>query len=195
MRLRNLVLATSAALAFAASAVAASAAKDPSTLILQKKDFAAGADYDWSSGDDFDLTSALGAKGVAAKAATFLGATYSKRAGFLQVSGIVFTTAGAAKARIGFGIVTKERQAFWKRLRAGYKPIARIPSFGDQQLALYDAPGGEGIASIDLIVRKSSVIWLLNVKLERRPPPPMSEIVAALKTYAAKQKARVGAGR
>lgn len=193
MRFGNVVLIAAMALAFAVSA-AASTASDPSTLILQRKDFAASADYDSSSGDDFGLSGALRAKGVVAEAATFLGATYSKMNGFLQVSGIVFKTPGAAKARIGFRSITQERQAFWKRLGAGYKTIRGIPSFGDQQLALYDAPGAEGIGTIELMVRKSSVIWLLNVKLERRPPPPMSEILADLRMYAAKQKARVGAG-
>jgi hypothetical protein len=35
---------------------------------------------------------------------------------------------------------------------------------------------------------------VLHVSLERRPPPPMSEILSEFKKYAAKQKLRVGNG-
>ena len=43
-------------------------------------------------------------------------------------------------------------------------------------------------------MRKNTAVWLLYVVLERRPKPPVSEIVSDLKRFAAKQQRRVGAG-
>jgi hypothetical protein len=48
--------------------------------------------------------------------------------------------------------------------------------------------------SVALFVRKRSVVWILWALLDRDTPPRMSEVVADLKTYAEKQKTRVGAG-
>ena len=67
MRIRAIALAAATALAVAASALGASAAKDPSKLILQKKDFPAHSDFEASPGaDGFDFKSALRAKGLLA---------------------------------------------------------------------------------------------------------------------------------
>ena len=62
------------------------------------------------------------------------------------------------------------------------------------QRSLIDPPGNEGIAHAELIVRKRTAVWILYVTLERRPKPPVSELITDLKGFATKQKARIGAG-
>ena len=193
MRLRTTFLVLVAAAAAAAGALAAPVAKDPSSLILRKSDFARGADYDASSGDDIGIGDKLSAASIEWDAASYLGATYSKKKGFLQVSGAVFTTGSAARAKKGFTIAKKVRDTFWKSIGSSAKPIP-VPSFGDQQFARYDPPGGEGIGTIELLVRRNTVVWLLHITLERRPAAPKAELLADLKKFASKQKARVGAG-
>ena len=47
---------------------------------------------------------------------------------------------------------------------------------------------------MELLVRKRTVIWLLNVQVERRPAAPKAQLLAELKKYAQKQQRRVGAG-
>jgi hypothetical protein len=196
MRIRTLALVVTAALALAASALAASAARDPSTLILQRKDFPAHSDYDASPGaDGFELKPALEKKSLDVDLGGYLGETYSKKKGMLIVRGAVITTPSLAKAKQVFEVAVKARQAFWKLLGAKYTPFAGVPSFGDQQLAFAKKPTVLVDGSMDVVVRKRTVVWLLEVVVtDRQPPPPMSEIVADLKMYAAKEKSRVGAG-
>lgn len=47
---------------------------------------------------------------------------------------------------------------------------------------------------MELLVRKKAVVWLLNVKVERRPAVPSATLLAELKKYALKQQRRVGSG-
>ena len=197
MRFRAVALAIAAAAAAAAvtGALAATAAKDPSTLILRKADFAAGADYDSNDNDDRGIDNALDARGLDVESASYLGATYSKTKGFLQVSGAVWTPSSVAKAKKVFAIVKKERAAFFRRIGSMKQTIAVRPSYGNQQFARFDPAGGEGIASMELLVRRNSVVWLLYVNVERRPNiPKKAEVLAQLRKYATKQKRRIGSG-
>jgi hypothetical protein len=168
------------------------ALKDPSAMILRQTDLGASS---YEAGDDLDgyLRTPLKAAGLSGFVATYHSATFSQRKGFQQVSGIVLTVATPAAARRVFAITTKARDRFARRAAAPWTAVS-VPSYGDQQRALIDPPGEEGIAVAELIVRKRTAVWLLYVTLERRPKPPVSELVADLKRLATKQKQRVGAG-
>jgi hypothetical protein len=175
------------------TALAAATVEDPSRMILRKADIAPGATYE--AGDHLDeyLRTPLKAAGLSGRVATYYGTTYTQQKGFLQVSGIVLTVSSSADARRVFTITKQARDRFGKRLGSEWRPVS-VPSYGDQQRAVIDPPGNEGIAHAELIVRKRTAVWLLYVTLERRPKPPISELVADLKRFAKKQKLRVGAG-
>jgi hypothetical protein len=192
MRFR-VALAIVAAAVVTTSALAATTAKNPSSLILRQADMPRGAQYEATQGDDTGLGDALEAKGIDADAASYLGASFSKAKGFWQISGVAFVTPSAAKARQAFAVVTKERTAWWRRFGGPLKKITP-PLYGDQQSAGYDPPGGEGIALVELVVRRNTVVWVLWVKSERRPAIPNAEFFAEFRKYAQKQKTRVGAG-
>jgi len=195
MRMRSLAFTVVTALAVAASALAASATKDPSKLILQKKDFPAHADYQASSPDDLDVNHALKAKGLDAHTAGYYGGTYSAKKGHLQIHGVVITTPSAATARHALGIAVKHLRATWKASRAVYKQTGGVPSYGDRQTAFSKrATVLSSTGSIALFVQRRSVVWVLWALLDRDQLPKKSQVLAGLKTYAAKQRARVGAG-
>jgi hypothetical protein len=171
---------------------AAAAIKDPRVMILRQADIRASQ---YEAGDDLDqyLRTPLKAAGLSGRVATYYGTSFSKQKGFLQVSGIVLTVASPSDARRVFTITKRARDRFAGRIPSDWR-AASLPSYGDQQRALIDPPGNEGIAHAELIVRKRTAVWLLYVTLERRPKPPVSELVADLKRFATKQKACVGTG-
>jgi len=175
------------------SALAAAAVEDPSRMILRKADFARGATYEADDHLDEYLRTPLKAAGLSGRVATYYGTTYTKQKGFLQVSGIVLTVASSAESRRVFTITKQARDRFGKRVGSEWRAVS-VPSYGDQQRAVIDPPGNEGIAHAELIVRKRTAVWVLYVTLERRPKPPVSELVADLKRFATKQQGRVGAG-
>jgi hypothetical protein len=163
---------------------------------LLKTDFPAHSDYDSSPGaEGFNLEPALNDKSLDVGLDGYVGATYSSKKGMLTVRGAVITTPSVAKAKETFDVALNARKAFWKLLGAKYKQFSGVPKFGDQQLAFLKTPTPLVDGSIDIVVRKSSTVWLLEVLIsDRQPPPPMSELVGDLKTYAGIQKKKVGAG-
>jgi hypothetical protein len=193
MHLRTISLTFVAGAVLAATALAGSAAKDPSSLILRKADFSATAQYDRTVGEDSGITDALAAHGIKVHAASYLGVSFSRAKGSLKVSGAVFTPASVAIAKRAFTIAKKQRDTFWKRIGAQTRPIG-VLLYGQQQFARLDPFDPTGIGTIELLVRRNAVLWLLTVNLERRPPPSTSELLGDLKKYASKQKTRIGAG-
>jgi hypothetical protein len=193
VRRGSILLLLVVALVSVAGALAAPIAKSPSSMILRKSDFPAGADYDSSSSDDIGVADAIDAAGIDVDSASYLGATFSKKKGFLQVSGTVMTLKSAAQAKRAFALAKAARDALLKKLGGAGKKVT-VPSFGDQQFVHYDAPGAEGIAITELLVRRGSVVWLMHLSLERQPRPSGSEVLGDLGKYATKQKTRVGAG-
>ena len=180
-------------MATAASAVTAvTAVKDPSRMILRQVDVGGGG---YEADDDLDeyLESPLQAAGLSGRVATYYATKFSESKGFVQVSGIVLMVASPPEARRVFAITKQARDRFGRRVGSDWTTVS-LPSFGDQQRALIDPPGNEGIAHAELIVRKRTAVWILYLTLERRPKPPLSELVTDLKGFATKQKARVGAG-
>jgi hypothetical protein len=190
--IRTIVIAGATALAVAAAAVAAPAAKDPGTLILQRKDFPARSDYE--AGDELDYTSAL--KAVGARVAGYYAGTYSEKRGHLQLHGAVITTGDVKTAKQALGLAVKHLQATWKATGVVYKPGGGVPSYGDQQSVFSkQATIMSSTGAIALVVRKRAVVWVLWALLDHVPQPPkMAEVLAGLEAYAAKQKTRVGAG-
>jgi hypothetical protein len=192
MRIRTIALAVATGLAVAACAVAASAPRDPNTLILLRKDFPAHSDYDSSRGEAFGWPERLTSLGVeSAQAANYTGAAYSTTKGLLTVAGVIVTTASAGDATKAFAIVAKKNKQLWGQR---YKPVSGVPHYGDRQTATYSAPSiGGSTGIIHLLVRNGSVLWYLSVSLQRGPPgPPLSELLDQVKTYAAEQRARLG---
>jgi hypothetical protein len=181
------------AVVMATAASAVTAVKDPSRMILRQADVASSGTYE--ADDDLDeyLETPLKAAGLSGLVATYFGATFSEQKGFVKVSGIVLTVASPAEARRVFAITKRARDRITRRVGASWTTVS-LPSYGDQQRALIDPPDNEGIAVAELIVRKRTTVWFLHVTLERRPKPPVSELVDDLRRFASKQKARVGAG-
>jgi hypothetical protein len=109
--------------------------------------------------------------------------------------GSVFATANAATARKVFAVVKKERDKIWCKVRTA-APLRGLPRYGDQQVALHDRVGAEGIGQLELelLGRRNTTIWLLHVTIERRPAAPAKELLGELTKYAFKLKARIGRG-
>ena len=167
-------------------------AVDPLRQVLQKTDLPAGASYEAELGLDSHLLKPLKAAGLSGYAGRYYGATYSESKGYRQVSGVVITVADAAAARRAFTIVKEARSTFVKDSNS-WRPLL-LPRYGDDQTARLNPPEGHGIGNVELIVRKNRVVWMLYLSFERRPKPPVTEIVAEARTYAVKQQRRVGAG-
>ena len=180
-------------LCIAPMAAAGAAIKDPSTMILRQADLP-GATYEAEDDLDDYLKKPLQAAGLSGKAAQYYSVSFSQRKGSLKVSGVVLTVASAAQARKVFTITKKARDAFVRKVGTRDWMTVSAPSYGNEQRARVSPPGNEGIANAELIVRKNTAVWLLYVTLERRPKPPVSELLSDLKRFAAKQKQRVGAG-
>jgi hypothetical protein len=192
-RVRSFIFAVVIALAVAASALATPAAKDPSTLILQRKDFPAHSDYE--AGDELDYSHTL--SGVNARVSGHYAGTYSEQAGHLQLHGTVITTPDVATAKRAFALAEKHLQATWKTTGAVYQRAHGVPSYGEQQDSFSLTPKDvvHSAGSYAVVVRKRSFVWVLWAYLDRDDAlPKMSDVLTDLKTYAAKQKARVGVG-
>lgn len=186
-------VATALLLGVAVTATAGAAIKDPSTMILRQSDLP-GATYEAEASLDDHLKKPLQAAGLSGKAAQYLAVTFSQQKGSLKVSGVVLTVASAAEARRVFTITKKARDTFVRSAGVRDWTAVSLPAYGNEQRARVSPPGNEGIANAELVVRKNTAVWLLYVVLERRPKPPVAEIVSDLKRFAAKQKRRVGAG-
>ena len=180
-------------LCIASTAAAGPAVKDPSAMILRQSDLP-GWTYESEADLDDYLKKPLQAAGLSGKAAQYYGVTFSQRKGSLKVSGVVLTVASTAEARRVFAITKKARDAFVRSAGLRDWTTLSVPLYGNDQRARVNPPGNEGIAIAELIVRKKTAIWLLYVVLERRPKPPVSELVADLKSFAVKQQRHVGAG-
>lgn len=174
------------------TALASQTAKDPGAMILRQSDLPG---WTYEAEDDLDdyLKKPLQAAGLSGKAAQYYAVSFSQQKGSLKVSGVVLTVASAAEARRVFTITKKARDTFLRSAGGGWTTVS-VPSYGNQQRTRVNPPGNEGIAIAELIVRKNTAVWLLYLVLERRPKPPVSEVVSDLKKFAAKQQRRVGAG-
>jgi hypothetical protein len=185
MRFRAITLVLVAASAAAATALAAPAIKDPMSLLLRKSDVPRGATFRFGPGPA-SLVKALSALGVRAKDAYY---TASYREG-LELGGVVITVESPSKARRVFAQMKLEL----KQDRSN-KPVT-LRRYGDEQYA-YTPPEVRGglVGSADLLVRKNTVVWSLDLSaIDVTAPKTKAQLVAELQKYAAKQQRRVGNG-
>lgn len=185
MRLGTLVLIATAAV-LAAAGAATGALKDPKVLALRLSDFPANARLvNQNATSNARLPS--GGTGRAYTAGfAFRNGTRDE-----QVVITVITTGTAARARSLYAAVRKEALSKTKA------DTAVIPRYGDQQLlaTFYDGRG-PNVWTEELIVRKGTVVWYLQVGAHpsSSKPFPRAQALAELKTYAGKQRARVASG-
>jgi len=168
------------AAALAGSAFAASLARAPSQVMLLKSDFPTGTQYTWGKVPT-NVIQAMKKLGITSSGAYYAATRYiGNKGGSEIVSGSVYTTASSREAR-------KAYVAFARDYRSGTAKLT-VPSYGDEQMTSYK-PGSE-IA--ELLVRRNTTVWSLSVQV--MGVGVQIQLPAELKKYAAKQKARVGAG-
>ena len=185
MRLGLLVAGASAAVLTAAG-VAGGALQDPKTLTLRASDLPAKARFvDQNSTNNARLPG-----GGTGRAYT---AGYAFRNGTRdeEVVVTVVTTGTALLARGLFAAVRKEALSKTKA------DTTAIPRYGDQQLlaTFYDGRG-PNVWTEELIVRKGTVVWYLQIGAHPSSSKPFSraQALAEVKKYAGKQKVRAGRG-
>ena len=184
-------LAAALVLALALAAAAASwggtattdAAADPSRLVLQRTDFPSTAKYTWGR-VPATFTQGLAALGVKAKAAYASAQLSRSSTKYESVLGTVVANGSAAQAR-------KVYSALKTDLRRGSVSVLSFPAHGDEQIALYQSP--KLGSKVQLLVRRNAVVWQLEISGGGLLVLTKAQLLAELKKYAGKQKARVGA--
>lgn len=190
MSRRSICLAVLAAAAAALGAAAfgaqaASSAADPSRLVLARSDFPSSTKYTWGRMPS-TFTRGLGALGVKAQGAYYaaeLSRTGSTK--YESVEGLVVTTGSAAQAKAAYA-------AFRAQLPRGSKTVLRVAAYGDEQIALFQSP--KVGSKVELLVRRNSVVWQLQIAGAGLLVITKPTLLAELRKYAVKQKARVGRG-
>jgi len=181
MKIRSVALIALLAAAVTGSAVAASFASDPATMVLRKSDFPKGARYTWSDVPSNVVKALKKGFGIDASGAYFAGTIPVSSTKSEVVSGAVYTTANSGQARRAYA-------AFKRDFGSGSK--LAVPVYGDEQIALYKP--GSSIAN--MMVRRNSVVWQLTVQGVGLLVISEAKMITEMKKYAGKQKARVGAG-
>lgn len=171
------VLASCAVLA-AGTAIGASVAKDPLTLVLQRADMPAKTTY--TNGRLPTVEKAMAAGGISAHVAFHHSTIQRRRLTPDQVSGVVMVMNGVGDARRVYRLTKAD-------LASKPGQIVRLPAYGDEQVAWWTA----SVSKAELLVRKGSVVWQLEVNPEQIAK---SQTLAQLQVYAAKQQRRVGTG-
>lgn len=186
MRGRITVLIAVVGITVSGSAIAAALAPSPMQLLLRKSDFPTAAKY--TSGQmPASFSQGLRALGVTAQGAFLSVQVATGTTKYRSIDGFVVVTDSAGQARTAFAAFKKEQAlGFDKASRL------RLPSYGDEQLALLQAPKlGSGAS---LLVRKNTTVWLLDLSGGGLQVIPRATLIAELQKYARKQKTLVGAG-
>ena len=161
-----------------ATALAASAATDPLSLVLQRSDMPAKAQY--VSGRLPTVEKAMAAGGITASVAYHHSNIKRSSTKTDMVSGMVVALASTGDAR-------KTYRLFEEDLAPKPSNIVRLPVYGDDQVAWWTP----SVSKAELLVRKGSMVWQLEVNPELLTK---SQTLAQLRVYAVKQKRRVGNG-
>lgn len=184
MRLRTFLVGTAAGVTLLGSALAASAAQSPLALVPAKSEFPANAKYT-SGRMPTSFSQGLNALGVKAQGAYLSVQVATGTTKYRAIDLFVVTAGSAAQARTAFTVFKKE-------LALTDVSRIRLPSYGDEQLAVLQAPKlGLGAS---LLVRKNRVVWQLELGGGGLQVMSRATLLAELQKYAMKQKARVGAG-
>lgn len=175
-----IALAAFAAAVGAVQASGAATASDPARLVLQRSDFPAGTQ--WSSTRNATLERALEQAGIRGRAVGY--GTVIPQGGTedLLVGGQVIVLARAADARRVFA-------SFRNPFPATTRDIVTLAArYGDEQVAIVTRPP----VRADLRVRRGTVVWKLEIKWAGTDGFSRARALAELRTYAAKQKRRIG---
>lgn len=175
MHVRTMILILVALAASAATALAAPVVKDPMQLILRPADVP-------------------GAKRTIQQSPIQTGGARGKFAGYsfyfargeqqgLQVSGAVYAVENPTQARSVFAALQPRRG-----MTSPGRRVQLPASYGDQQVAWLKASASYA----KVLVRKNTVVWQVEIN-GIGAFNPVNEL-AELKTYALKQKQRVGRG-
>lgn len=170
---RRVILAAVAVLVAAAlttTALAASTAKNPKLLVLQKSDFPAGAKV---------VNKYTSGASSAAGAGYYITYRYKSGSKTRELASFASTWNSSKLARLGFRELKTDV--------LGTKVV--LPRYGDEQVAGWLGPDG-GM----LVVRKNTVVWSLKIEYDIDIGLTKAEALAELKRYAPKQAKRVGSG-
>ncbi|HUG65713.1 MAG TPA: hypothetical protein VMK83_10885 [Gaiellaceae bacterium] len=182
MRLATTFVALVAAAVCAVPASAGGAANDPLRLVLQRADFPAKVRWTSQRSPAFEKT--LANAGLKGKAAFYSADIARGSTETVLVSGVVIALPNAAQARRAFA-------SYKNVFPATQRDIVRLTAYGDEQVAV--VPTQPGVRA-DLRVRTGAVVWRLEIKWAGTDRFTRSQALAELKTYATKQKRRVGRG-
>jgi hypothetical protein len=200
MRLKSIIVASATALALALNGAAASTAKAPRDFVLKPSDFPAGTRAATRAMQPYAL-SALGVrglKGADVSARIPVGGAVETPLGPLpkewQVQADVYVAPDAAGARRLFGL-GKAAQIGFSSFVSGAPLRLSLPSYGDEQLAFWTKPGPAKSLQAAVFVRKGAVVWQMVIAgTPAQWRPSRAQALAQLRSYASKQKRRVGTG-
>jgi hypothetical protein len=184
MRAKGIAMVAAISVVIAGGTTAASLASDPGSLVIRKGDFPANAKYNWGR-LPANVTQGLAGLGVKGSGA-YVSVTIPKgnATKYESINGFVVTTGNSAQGKTAYA-------AFKEDIGTASKTVLRLPAYGDEQLALYQSrPSGKA----ELIVRRSSVVWQVEVAGGGLLALSRAALLAELQKYAAAQKRRVGTG-
>ena len=195
MLLRTLSFMALAA-ALATSALAASAALNPTSLILRARDFPSGTKT------GLDLLSAAqlahldrglrGALWTASVPAGSVNTSYGRQPKTWSVAGDVVVAPNRSSAQRLFRLA-KDTGAGFASHATG--PIGTLPRYGDDQFAFWMNRTPNNGPEAGLFVRRGSVVWQMTVTgVPREWRTTRAQVLAQLRRYALQQQRRVGAG-
>ena len=178
MRARSIIVVlTATAVVVTGSALAASAASDPLSLVLQRSDLPAKAKY--ASGRLPTVEKALAAAGITGAVAFHHSTLPLSSTRYETVSGVVIVLKSAGDARRVYRLTKAD-------LAPKPGSVVRLAAYGDEQVATWT----QSVSKAEILVRKGSVVWQLEVD----PEGTKSQVLGKLETYAVKQKRRIGNG-
>jgi hypothetical protein len=160
------------------TALGASGAKDPLSLVLQRSDMPAKAKY--TNGRLPTVEKAMAAGGIASSVAFHHSNIQRSLTKMDTVSGMVVTLKSPGDAR-------KTYRLFKDDLAPKPDNIVQLPAYGDEQVAWWTP----SVSKAELLVRKGSMVWQLEVNPDLLTK---SQTLAQLRVYAVKQKRRIGSG-
>jgi hypothetical protein len=187
MRLGMIVLTIVAASAVTTSSLAALAVKDPKSVALRESDFPVGA-HRMSEKVDRSAPLPGGGRGQAYTT------TFSFRYGAHKQEIVTITVLAAGNASLGHGVFSALRK---EAAKAKDRSPVRLPAYGNEQVAAVTGDVRNDEAGAGLLVRKNTVVWILDIGTDPLAKDfgfSKAQALAELTKYARKQKQRVGNG-
>ncbi len=201
MHVRTIALIGVAACALGAAGSVEAAAKDPLRVALRQADLTAGAHGSTtrSSASGLRVFGVAGLKGASSGYSFPAGGSVKTPLGPLakewRLDGDVFVSPdrdGAQKLfqlgkRAGVGLFSDVPESRFVK-------TVKLPAYGDEQLAYITTNAARGMQAV-VFVRKGRIVWeLMIVAIPLQWHASKAQLIGTLKTYAFKQKTRVGTG-